>query len=280
MVASWIAFINQSLTIVAENVASGPNIAQYLLFGQGPLATVGMEGSVFEYSDASVPVTSRRAPDIHIFFFSTTVKGSAKDVVNLNYRKDVLDSMFELADSHGESILISPVLSHPKSTGTIRLQSQDPFDYPLIDPNYLSHPDDVRVLIQAMRVAENIVSTKTLQKLGISLSEVFPGHQLCTDHEFRSDAFWECYIRHFGSSAYHTTSTCRMGQPDDPTSVVDPLLRVKGISDLRVVDASVMRNIPTANTNAPVIMIAEKAADMIRGIDTVKTFRAKVKGRV
>ncbi|KAK3102353.1 hypothetical protein FSP39_010753 [Pinctada imbricata] len=102
----------------------------------------------------------------------------------------------------------------------------------------------------------------------------FPG---CTKHKIPSDEYLECYIRNFAQTVYHPTTTCRMGKTDDPTTVVGSDLRVKGISNLRVADASVMRYVVSANTNAPTIMIGEKAADLIRGIDTVKDIKLKLK---
>ena len=95
----------------------------------------------------------------------------------------------------------------------------------------------------------------------------------CSEHEFRSDAYWECFIRYNALTVYHPTSTCKMGSVDDPSIVVDPELRVKGVKGLRVVDASVIPNIVSGNMNAPAIMIAEKAADLIRNKDTVQDIR-------
>ncbi|CAG2206798.1 unnamed protein product [Mytilus edulis] len=175
------------------------------------------------------------------------------------------------------SMVILPTLIHPKSRGEIRLKSTDPFDHPEIDPHYLEQKDDVNVLIEGIRVAQKLVKTKVLQKFGAKEANLIALNSKCSHTEYDSDAFWECGIRNGGQTVYHPTSTCRMGATNDPTAVVDSQLRVKGIAGLRVVDASVMRNIPSGNTNAPSIMIGEKASDMIRGKDTVADIRAKTK---
>ena len=103
----------------------------------------------------------------------------------------------------------------------------------------------------------------------------------CSQHELRSDAFWECVVRHLAVTEYHHCGTCKMGGKADPTAVVDPQLRVIGIKGLRVVNASVLPNVTTGNTNAPtnapIIMVAEKASDMIRGANSVKHYRNKLK---
>ena len=131
--------------------------------------------------------------------------------------------------------------------------SSDPFVRPEIRPNYLSDPDDVRVLLAGIHQTREIFSQPALQHY--SSKETAPGIQIQTSEEL------ENFARKNGSIIYHPVSTCRMG--DDEMAVVDPRLRVRGIKGLRVVDASIMPTVTTGNTNAPTIMIAEKASDMI-----------------
>ncbi|CAC5373489.1 unnamed protein product [Mytilus coruscus] len=126
-----------------------------------------------------------------------------------------------------------------------------------------------------IRKTQELAKSKALRELVATLNRVdFPG--ICDEEEFDSDTYWECLIRHYSVTVYHPSCTCRMGDKDDQTAVVDSKLRVKGIANLRVADASVMRHVTSGNTNSPSIMIGEKAADLIRGKDTVMNFRKQI----
>lgn len=104
--------------------------------------------------------------------------------------------------------------------------------------------------------------TRRMQRLSARINEMkVPG---CQQIEFLSDEYWECAARHYTMTIYHPVGTCKMGPQTDPDAVVDPRLRVYGIRDLRVIDASIMPFIVSGNTNAPTIMIAEKASDMVK----------------
>lgn len=144
---------------------------------------------------------------------------------------------------------------YPKSRGEIRLRSSHPADSPLIDPNYLSHEDDQKVMIDGVRQARKILASSVFTKF--QSEEVGPGPQAESDEQILA------FIRDKAETIYHPIGTCKMGQTDDPSTVVDTQLKVKGVKGLRVVDASVMPTLIGGNTNAPTIMIAEKAADMM-----------------
>lgn len=143
----------------------------------------------------------------------------------------------------------------PESMGYVHVQSTDPFEAPLVQPNYLDHENDRRVLIDGMRLARELLKTQPLAQY--SEGESMPGVQVERDDEMMD------YIRRYGVSSYHLNGSARMGPASDPANVVDAQLRVHGLEGLRIVDASVMPNIVSANTNASTMMIAEKAAAMI-----------------
>jgi len=142
------------------------------------------------------------------------------------------------------SFSIDPVLLRPKSRGFLKLRSRNPYDHPLIDPRYLSHPEDVATMVEGMKLAIEIGSSLPFRRLFGSRFFDLPlpgcGHLL-----FLSDRYLECVARTLTWTIYHPVGTCKMGLPRrDPTAVVDPQLRVLGgVRGLRVVDASIMPNI-------------------------------------
>lgn len=145
----------------------------------------------------------------------------------------------------------------PDSTGYVHARSADPFEAPIIQPNYLKAESDRQVLLAGMKLARRLISSPALSKYYDR--EEFPGPQVQSDDELLGAA------KQRGTTTFHLMGTCRMAPENDPTAVVDAQLRVRGIEGLRVVDASIMPTMPSANLNASVLMIAEKASDMIRG---------------
>lgn len=145
---------------------------------------------------------------------------------------------------------------YPKSRGEITLQSADPRQPALIDPKYLEHEYDQKVMIEGVKKARKILATKDFEQY--KSREIGPGPEAQTDEEILA------FIRKRAETIYHPIGTCKMGKVDDANTVVDSQLRVKGIEGLRVIDASVIPTLIGGNTNAPTIMIAERAADLIK----------------
>ena len=156
-----------------------------------------------------------------------------------------------LEKAPGMTCAICPV--KPDSRGTVMAQSPDPFARPAIRPNYLAARGDQELLARGIRMVREIFAQPAIAKY--SVEEILPGPGTASDEEILA------FNRQYGTTIYHPVGTCRMGE--DPASVVDSRLRVRGIAGLRVADASVMPTLTTGNTNAPTIMIGEKAAAMI-----------------
>jgi choline dehydrogenase len=207
--------------------------AQYFLLRRGPLASNGICAGGFARSD---PRMAR--PDIQLNFSTWSFAG--RD------RKGAQPHPFP-------GFSISAVHLRPDARGHVRLKSSDPLAPPSIQFNFLKTRYDIDAQIAGMRLARRIAEQPALAPY--VAEEILPGK------EVQSDAEFEAAIREYGLSNLHPVGTCRMGA--DPAAVVDPRLRVNGIAGLRVVDAAIMPTVPAGNTNAPTIMIAEKAADMI-----------------
>lgn len=155
---------------------------------------------------------------------------------------------------NGRAFSVLPTLLYPKSRGEIRLHSTDPRQAPLIDARYFADPEDLRVLTRGVRLGQQVLRSRVL--------DAHRGEPLTPLSELQDDAVLQTEIRRRCNTLFHPVGTCKMGS--DRLAVVDASLRVHGVAGLRVVDASIMPTIVGGNTNAPIIMIAEKAADLIR----------------
>jgi choline dehydrogenase len=209
------------------------NLLQYAFYRGGPLASNLFESTAFI---RSAPGLDR--PDLQIVFQpARRNKGT-----------------FPLPLGHGYAV--NSVLLYPKSRGRVTLASANPRDYPLIDPNLLGDPEDLPPLLRGIALTRRLLAARSFERYhGV---EVAPGPGVQSDEAVTD------YIRRAAHTVHHPVSTCRMGP--DTNSVVDAQLKVKGIDGLRVADASVFPNIIGGNTNATVVMLAEKAADMMLGI--------------
>lgn len=203
---------------------------EYILFRTGPMSMGASQVAVFAKTDPML-----ETPDIQFHFQPLSADKPG-------------------AGLHRFSAFTSSVCQlRPESRGHIEIRSPDPFEYPAIHPNYLSTPTDQRVTVAGMKLSRRICESDAMASF--VAEEVLPGKDAQSD-----EALLEC-ARDIGQTIYHPVGTCKMG-PDD-LAVVDERLCVRGVERLRVVDASIMPTITSGNTNAPTIMIAEKAADMI-----------------
>ncbi|KAL3271315.1 hypothetical protein HHI36_021804 [Cryptolaemus montrouzieri] len=155
------------------------------------------------------------------------------------------------------------ILLQPKSTGEVLLRNKDPLVEPIIRSGYLTDMDgyDLETMLKGVRIAEAQIRTKSFKEVGAEVLDInIPN---CGKHEFDSDDYWRCAIRNIGTTLYHPTGTCKMGPKSDTDAVVDAKLKVHGIDKLRVIDASIMPNIVSGNTNGPTIMIGQKGSQII-----------------
>ena len=207
---------------------------QYALFRSGPITSNVVEGGAFWYADKNAAV-----PDLQFHFLAGA--GAEEGVPSV---------------TRGASgITLNSYTVRPKSRGTVRLRSSDPSALPVIDPNFLADPDDLRISVEGVKLSREIFSQPSLRKYIKAIR--FP------DKSVRTQADYEDYARQYGRTSYHPTCTCKMGIDD--MAVVDPHLRVHGLEGIRICDSSTMPSLVGSNTNAPTIMIAEKASDLIRG---------------
>lgn len=179
----------------------------------------------------------------------------------LNIRDDTYsDYFYSKEGDQRHSVTILPVVLKPKSVGELKLRSRDPKVAPIINPKYLSHPEDMLVLLEGIKFIRKLVETKAMQKLGAKIKQrIFPG---CEAHEFDTDDYWRCYIGHVTMTSYHPGGTCSMGSCTED-SVVDFDFKVHGTDNLFVVDASVMPELPAANPIATINMLAISFANKV-----------------
>jgi choline dehydrogenase len=208
-------------------------LARYLVRRKGMLTSNVGEAMAFVRSSPALP-----APDLQLIFAPV----------------EFIEHGLQPPPGHG--ITCGVILLLPESEGEVGLASADPHDAARIEPRYLSDPAgaDLRVLVEGVRLAREILRAPAL--VGSVAAELWPGPDATTDDAVRD------FIRRRAETLYHPVGTCRMG-PDPADAVVDPTLRVHGIDGLRVVDASIMPRIVRGNTNAPTIMIAERAAALM-----------------
>lgn len=227
---------------------------QYMLNRTGPMSSTGLS-QVTAILNSPFADKSGNHPDLQFFF--------AGYLANCARTGEVNELRDESAPEARRSVLMVPVVLHPRSRGRLELASADPLQPPNIYANYLTDDQDARTLVEGIKIALKLGNTRTLKDgYGFDLDRTpAPG---CEQLPFGSDDYWDCAIRSQTGPENHQAGSCKMGLDDDPEAVVNPELKVIGITGLRVADASVMRTVISGNTNAPAIMIGERVVDFIK----------------
>lgn len=234
-------------------------VYQYSTYQVGLLATIGASdfmGFVSTVNDTQYPNIQylvyhfhKNSPDLRLMF------------ENYGYKDEIVES-FVRANTKAELVVWAVTLLKPKSRGKIVLSSSDPMDPPKIYHNYLMERVDLETTVKGLNILRNISTTNTFAiHEGEVVHVTLPD---CDKFDRESDKYWQCYVRHMGTTSHNPVGTAKMGPDSDMRAVVDAKLKVKGVRQLRVVDASIMPEIVSGNTNAPTIMIGEMASDFIK----------------
>ena len=233
---------------------------EFLTHRKGPFTSFG-GAAVYAFVDSTLRSMSDSDIDVEIVFTPGSIPNFPLSYKTVGYTDEFNDLYFNPGvGKHSMSIM--GLVMQPKSRGRITLKSKNPFDRPSIYHDFYNNPEDLETHLRAIKLILKLGNTTAFRKIGTRLYDVpVPG---CEYLKFGSDDYWRCAAKHIAYCIYHASGTCKMGPRGDPTAVVDPRLRVKDITRLRVVDASIMPKIPAAHINVPTMMIAENGAKFIK----------------
>ncbi|KAF5272025.1 hypothetical protein FQR65_LT05006 [Abscondita terminalis] len=235
---------------------------KYVMHKSGPLSVTPLNNFLL-YLD---PKNRSIYPTLQLFYEAFPKNdpndGLRKIQVTYNLPSESFKPHEEI-NKHSNLFYLMPALAYPKSVGKILLRSNDPFDPPRIFPNYFSDEEgeDLQAMLEGVRFFQELVKTKAFADYEPEM--VHLDLENCRSFEPDSDDYWKCALKNIATTVYHLAGTCKMGPAEDPTAVVDSRLRVHGMKGLRVVDASIMPVMISANINPAVIMIGQKGSDMI-----------------
>lgn len=233
------------------------NTFDFLAFQKGPMAANrNLVGFI-----NTLATENRNATDILITSTITRPTSESNIFKTLQFRDDLTAHLLQQVENQTVLELVGLVFK-PKSRGFIQLKSADPLQGPAIYNRHGKVKEDRNKLLRFVRYVQNLLKTPSFQYYGLEFVKI-PLEECDAAHPYDSNEYWFCYIKYFLVSAWHAVGTCRMG-PNTNKAVVDSQLRVHGIKGLRVIDASIMPNITSGNTNGPTIMIAEKGSQMIK----------------
>lgn len=274
---------NDSLSIIVPKMMQVDSIRNFAFNHRGPLYAMPA-CEIMAFINTKFQDPQEDWPDVQFFLASFAdsadggMFGKRASGISDDYYAEVYEQML-----FKDAFMILPLVMRPKSRGRILLRDKNPHSHPLIYPNYFAHPRDLEIMVRLLKndkicsslilvfdfiqvegskFAYQLTQTKVFRAINATLNpNIVPA---CEKFPTLSDEFWGCLAKHYTQTIYHPVGTAKMGPPSDPMAVVDPQLRVYGVQNLRVIDASIMPTIVTGNTNIPTVMIAEKAADIIK----------------
>ncbi|KAI1307594.1 Glucose dehydrogenase -like protein [Halotydeus destructor] len=256
--------VNGTDTLTPERVNTPANYAQYQIEGKGPLTSSGEVGHGFLRTKLANDKV-KGLPDIQVSYHAMSPMTFQDDAFwssVLGFQSDIWSKYFK--PYYGSETTTTMVkLLHPRSRGTVSLKTDNPLDDPAVRPNYFLHTEDARVMVEGVKAGIGIALATPFARHSPTMNpDHFPG---CESFELWSDEYIQCYVKFYTVKSDDYVGTCKMGSADDIMAVVNNKLLVNGgIRGLRVVDASVMPDLPSGGTLAPTIMLAEKAADLIK----------------
>lgn len=208
-------------------------------------------------------IGDQRYPDIqmHTFFFKQNDPWIREIFTFYGYHDEMIESIVRANQDYAITGFSSTLL-RPKSAGKLVLRSRNPNDSPKIYANYFENKEDLDTMVRSLKWLRQLLVTPAMFDVSADIVKV--NIKGCDEIIFDTDDYWKCYAEHMASTLFHPAGTTKMGPANDKTAVVDSVLKVKGVKGLRVVDAGIMPNVVSGNTNAASIMIGEKGADLIK----------------
>ncbi|XP_030566826.1 glucose dehydrogenase [FAD, quinone]-like [Drosophila novamexicana] len=260
-VAPAVTFLCNASSLRIHNIVNTDAVGGYLR-DEGPLRNPGGVEAISFYG-LDDDARAKGWADMELFMAGSSLHLNPALRLAFGVRADIYETIFgDLENSKLDSFMIMPMILRAKSRGRIRLKSRNPQQHPLIDANYFAHPYDLNITVRGIEQAVSLMDQPAFKAINARVLETqLPA---CRHLGRQTRAYWACHARHFTFTIYHYSGTAKMGPRSDPSAVVDARLRVHGIRNLRVVDASIMPYLVAGHPNGPVFLIAEKAADMIK----------------
>lgn len=255
----YLAYNNESVTSPPSEKSQLDDIYDYLEFNAGPLRVLPLDLNGFV--DVNDPHS--KYPNVQFMFvpYQRYTNNLLSLLQGYNMNDDIIQEM-QQAVKKMSLISICPVLIRPLSRGFVELRNTNPADPVKIYANYFAEKEDFNNLLKSVNIVKTFLNTDILKKYNMTL--YYPNISGCQHTEPGTDEYWECNLEHLSTTLFHPCGTAMMGPANDSRAVVDSRLKVHGVQNLRVIDASIMPEVTSGNTNAPTMMIAEKGADIIK----------------